>query len=79
MDSCRLSTYSFMSSSFIYFQEGVKFPCDQCDYKATQKGDLLKHIKSLHEGVKIPCGQCDYKATEKGHLLRHVKSKHKGL
>ena len=33
--------------------EGVKFPCEQCDYKATQKGDLLRHIKSKHQGVKF--------------------------
>ena len=31
-----------------------KFPCDQCDYKATQKSSLLTHIKSKHEGVKFP-------------------------
>ena len=32
--------------------EGVKYPCDQCDYKATQKGHLLKRKKSIHEGAK---------------------------
>ena len=45
--------------------KGVKFPCDQCDYKATRTGPLLEHIKSIHEGVKFPCDQCDYKATLK--------------
>ena len=54
--------------------QGVKYPCDQCDYKATQKGDLLRHLKSIHEGVKYPCGQCDYKATERSSLSRHFKS-----
>ena len=34
--------------------EGVKFPCSQCEYKATEKGKLLRHIKSIHEGVKFP-------------------------
>ena len=33
--------------------EGVKFPCNQCDYKATQKSNLLKHIKSIHDCVKL--------------------------
>ena len=32
--------------------EDFKYPCDQCDYKATKKGTLLKHIRSMHEGVK---------------------------
>ena len=52
--------------------EGVKFPCDHCDYKATQKVNLLRHLKSVHEGVKFPCDHCDYKATQKFHLLRHL-------
>ena len=56
-----------------------KFPCDQCDYKATEKGHLRSHMKSIHEGVKYPCGQCDYKATEKCSLLIHIKSKHEGI
>ena len=57
----------------------VKFPCEQCDYKAPQKGHLMAHITSTHEGVKFPCEQCDYKATQKGHLLTHIKSIHKGV
>ena len=28
---------------------GRKYPCDQCDYKATQKCNLLTHLKSKHE------------------------------
>ena len=28
--------------------EGVRFPCDQCDYKATQKTNLKKHRKGKH-------------------------------
>ena len=41
--------------------EGVKYPCDQCDYKATQKQFLLEHEKSKHEGVMFSCDQCEYK------------------
>ena len=60
--------------------QGVKYPCDQCDYKATVKNDLLRHIKSRHEGVKYPCNQCDYNTTQKTYyLLTHMKSKHKGV
>ena len=56
------------------------YPCDQCDYKATVKNDLLRHIKSRHEGVKYPCNQCDYNTTQKTYyLLTHTKSKHKGV
>ena len=59
--------------------KGVKFSCDQCDYKATQKGNLLSHIKAIHEGIKISCDQCDYKATQKGNLLSHIKAIHEGV
>ena len=63
---------------FIYLSTMIsRFPCQQCDYKAKQKGHLLTHIKTIHEGVKFPCEQCDYKATQKVSILRHVKSKHK--
>ena len=30
----------------------TKFPCNQCEYKATEKGNLKKHIMSKHENVK---------------------------
>ena len=47
---------------------------DQCDYKATNKGNLLRHPKSKHDGVEFlflieflqlncnvqPLGQCDH-------------------
>ena len=67
----RMSKKGFLpqSSSF-------EFTCDQCDYKGTHKGNLLRHIKSRHEGLKFSCDQCDYNATQKGDLLRHKKSKH---
>ena len=56
-----------------------RFICEQCDYKATQKGYLLKHVKAIHEGVKFPCEQCDYKAIRKENLLIHIKSTHEGI
>ena len=56
--------------------EKVKHPCNQCDYKATEKGSLKKHIESVHEKVKYPCHQCEYKATTKGNIQRHIQKKH---
>ena len=50
-----------------------KFPCDQCEYKATHKDTLLRHIRSKHEYVKLPCDQCDYKSTDKVNLIKHIK------
>ena len=44
--------------------------------KFRQKGDLKKHIMSVHENVKYPCDQCAFKAAEKGYLKRHKMSVH---
>ena len=30
--------------------EGQKFPCPQCEYKATKHENLQRHIKSIHDG-----------------------------
>ena len=57
----------------------LSFSCNQCDYKAKGKGDILKHMKSKHEGLMgsfFSCDQCDYKTTDKAHLWQHLKSKH---
>lgn len=54
------------------------FPCDQCPFKAKEKGSLSLHLKSVHEGVKYPCDQCSFKATWKVNLLQHTQSIHTG-
>ena len=58
--------------------EGQKFQCPQCEYKASEKGSLKKHIKSIHEGQKFPCPHCEYKAAAKRSLPAHIKSIHEG-
>ena len=50
----------------------------QGKYKATQKGDLRKHIKSIDENRKFPCPQCNSTFTEKGNLQKHIKAVHEG-
>ena len=57
--------------------EGISYPCQQCDYKATQQSDLNRHVKAIHDGVRNPCQQCE--AFDLSTLNRHVKSKHEGV
>ena len=52
------------------------FPCIHCDYKATQKGNLKKHIEAVHDDIKFKCKICGVKMSQKGYLKRHIKSKH---
>ena len=56
--------------------EGVKYPCNLCDYEATEQRSLTRHKQSGHEGVKCPCNLCDYEATKQSHLTAHKKSVH---
>ena len=56
--------------------EGVRYPCNQCVYSATQSGSLKRHIQSMHEGVRYPCNQCEYSATTTRSLKRHIQSIH---
>ena len=59
--------------------EGVKYPCKQCDYKATRRCHLSTHIASKHNGVKYPCDQCDYKASNQSNLASHINYRHEDL
>ena len=59
--------------------KGVKYPCDQCDFKGTDKSSLLRHLNSKHKGVKYPSDQCDFQATQNSSLLTHLNSIHKGI
>ena len=57
---------------FRSYNKGVKYSCNQCNFKGTQRGNLKIHIK-------FPCELCDYKATYKTSLLTHIKLKHKEM
>ena len=50
---------------------GNKYPCDQCNFKAITKDRLNKHIESIHCGRRYLCDQCEYSAKQKIHLNRH--------
>ena len=48
--------------------EGVRYPCNLCNYKAKQKSEL-KRLKTIHERLYYLCGQCGYtKFQSKKHL-----------
>ena len=61
------------------FHEQKKWPCDQCSYKATEKGSMKVHNDSVHLKIKYYCDQCDHKAAGKGLLRQHVETKHLGI
>ena len=51
--TCRLCGKVFQGKQSVQrhiksVHDGEKFPCTQCDYKATYKGHIQTHMKSLH-------------------------------
>ena len=52
--------------------KGVKFPCNQCDYQATNQSNLKVHVKSIHEGVKYACEYCSIEFSFRRALRKHV-------
>ena len=43
----------------------IMYPCNQCEYTATQADNLKKHEHNNHENGKHSCKQCDYQAKNK--------------
>ena len=45
--------------------DGVKFYCDQCDFKSSWRSMLFGHVKAVYEGIKYNCDQCDCTAQKR--------------
>ena len=57
----------------------IKFNCDKCDYNATDKTIVQRHVKSLHEEIRHDCDKCFFRATGKTNLQRHFESLHEEI
>ena len=78
-DQIKISAPQTQNSIVLSKNEGSKYACDQCDYKATQPNNLTRHIKSNHDRVKYACDQCDYQTKQQSRLTLHTQSKHEGI
>ena len=52
--------------------EGVRYDCSQCEYKATQQVYLVMYKQLIYEGVWYDCNYCEYKAKNQIHLTAHI-------
>ena len=54
--------------------------CDQCDYKALKKNDLISHKYKIHNlprpVVNYTCSKCDFRAEGIKALNKHVNEQH---
>ncbi len=53
-----------------------KYPCDQCQYKATKQDHLKDHKKAKHEDTTHFCDQCNFWTAWPRDLRKHQANKH---
>ena len=51
--------------------KGVRYSCDQCNFKATQKRYLETHVESVHDEVRYSCVHCKYVLGQHS-VCRHI-------
>ena len=79
---CDICDKMFITSSYLRLHittvhDKIKaFPCPHCPYKATQSGDLKKHILTHTRKKNFKCDLCDKKFTLKGSLKLHIRTVH---
>ena len=72
-----LSVYTLLKQLQIQSKhEGVRYPCNQCEFTATSLSHLNRLKKVKHKGLRYECNQCEYAATSVSHLKRHTDNKH---
>ena len=54
----------------------IHFPCNICNYKATDYDSLTKHIENIHTEIKYICNHCKYKSIDGRDLTNHIKMIH---
>ena len=59
--------------------QGVKFHCSECGHISRRKGDLARHMNTVHskEGKgKFQCDHCSYSANRKDQVKQHGRFNH---
>ena len=51
--------------------------CDKCEFVANSRGNLLRHMRTVHEKIKpFECDHCEFATGTKQTLVNHVRIKH---
>ena len=55
------------------------FNCEHCDYQTPERGNLQRHVRTVHERERsFVCDECGHAASQKDGLKQHVKRIHEG-
>ena len=64
-----------LTTHFQNVHEGIRWPCNQCEYKARDKYTLNKHVRAEHINCTVfKCDDCEYETMYKNRLKAHAKS-----
>ena len=77
----KLHVKTLLKRHILSTHSGLKFPCQKCDYEATNASNLRSHELSVLIGRKLKCPFCDYQANQNRYLSAHmnIKSLHLGI
>ncbi|KAJ6661452.1 hypothetical protein lerEdw1_014360 [Lerista edwardsae] len=64
------------SHKLLHTADGKQFKCTVCDYTATQKPQLLRHMEQHASFKPFRCAHCHYSCNISGSLKRHYNRKH---
>ncbi|KAL0963531.1 hypothetical protein UPYG_G00307630 [Umbra pygmaea] len=70
------SKVTLKSHKLMHAEDGKQFKCTECDYTATQKPLLLRHMEQHTSFKPYRCGHCHYSCNIAGPLKRHYSKKH---
>ena len=76
---CGKSVHKSQLKSHTENHQGVRYPCNNCDYKATTRGSLKKHCMRSHDGIKYFCDKCDHISNSQSYLRRHQRTEHENF
>jgi len=60
-------------------KRGNQNSCSECDKHYTDRGNLRRHIRSVHQQVRHTCIQCSASFNDLSNLKRHKESQHEGV
>ena len=53
-----------------------QYKCEQCDFRANLKCNILNHKRRNHSDYKLLCDRCGYMTNDKSNFNHHVRAKH---